>query len=629
MKLDSLALTNFRCFRNGVIQFSPYTAILGPNNSGKSTIFKAIDLFFRTTQKASPLTLSDFNDPKKELRIALTYSTLPNKAVDEFAHYHRHGKLDFFIKANANPEGTIDASVHGQRLGIKAFGEFFTAGGANDKKAFYNKLRDDFSDLPELPSRSSIDAFTSSLFEYEANNPDKHEMIESEDLAFGAAGVASRLRKFVDWVYIPAVKDASDEDEEAKNTAFGVLVNRIIRARVKTDEKLAAVRTVAHDQIKILVDDYKEEISKLEGVLDTEFRKITSTDAHVHLDWTEFDESGVSLQLPLVRSILSDDSFRGEISRFGHGLQRNYLLTLVHLNAKFALEDQPSIILACEEPELYQHPPQARYLHTALQKISETDQVMVTTHSPYFVSARTFENIRAVRKSPHDLSKISSWTVDQHRKLIADARGEKPIGEKAVLAKLDQFIQPELNESFFCGKLVLVEGLEDRSILFAALENDGLLNDFLRYGGHIVGVNGKGNLINMIALARGFEAPHFVMFDADTDCEAKHVENNKRINTTLAALLKLPDKECVWPPSDVFQDRAVIWKSNIQGAISQDYAKWYDDVKSVCSSWGWQYKRLDKNPAVLGHALESIFASGTKIDCLHRCVEKVMQFAKA
>lgn len=304
-------------------------------------------------------------------------------------------------------------------------------------------------------------------------------------------------------------------------------------------------------------------------------------------------------------------------------------MTLVHLNAKLELDEQPSIILACEEPELYQHPPQARYLHTALQKIAESDQVMVTTHSPYFVSARTFENIRLIRKSPQDLSRVNVWTVDEHRNLIANARGEAPIGEGATLAKLDLFIQPELNESFFCGKLVLVEGLEDRALLVAALEYAQVYNEFVRLGGHIVGVNGKGNLINMIAMARGFDTPHFVVFDADTFCDEGEIEKNKKLNSTIVSLLQLPSDECVWPDDNLFMDRAIIWENNIQDAIEDDYTDWYDDVRGICAEWGWQYKRLEKNPAVLAHALEMALNNGNEVQSLNKSVEKLMQFASS
>ncbi len=631
MRLEMLSLKNFRCFRNELVRFSPYTAIVGPNNSGKSTVFKAIDLFFRTTQRTHPFSLSDFNDPKQELRIALTFSNVPEKAqsLENFGHYYRHGKLEFFIRATTSPEGQIAASVHGTRLGIKDFGDFFTVRTAADKKTAYTKLREKFPDLPDLPLRSSVDVFAAALLEYEGKNPTKQTMIDSEDLAFGAAGVASRLRRFVDWVYIPAVKDASEEDEEAKNTAFGILVNRIIRARVKVDEKVAEIRRMAHGQVESLVEDYKEEVKKLEGVLDTEFRRITSTDAHIHLDWTEINAENVTLQMPLVKSFFSDDTFRGEISQFGHGLQRNYLMTLVHLNAKLAVEDEPSIVLACEEPELYQHPPQARYLHIALEKISQHDQVLITTHSPYFISARTFENVRLIRKSTKKLSTVTSWTADQHRSLIAAAYGQEAIGREAALATLETFIQPELNEAFFCSKLVLVEGLEDKSIFMAALQESGELDEFLRLGGHIVGVNGKGNLINMTVLARGFETPYFLAFDADAGCKPEDVESNKKLNAKVVSLSQLPAEKCIWPDEDFFGDRAIIWRNNIQSSISNDYQEWYDDVKAVCTTFGWQYARLDKNPAVLSHTLQNIFLRKKKIACLERATEHLMKFARS
>lgn len=190
------------------------------------------------------------------------------------------------------------------------FGKFYETQGANAQKSFYaESLRKEFPELPEIPSRAAVNAFKDALLAYEAAHQDQHEMIESEDLAFGASGVASRLKRFVDWVYIPAVKDAAEEEEEAKNNAFGTLVNRIIRARVKVDEQVTAIRAVAHDKIRELVNDYKDEVQKLEGVLDTEFRRLTSTDAHVHLDWAEMDESNVTLNLPLVKSIFRDESF--------------------------------------------------------------------------------------------------------------------------------------------------------------------------------------------------------------------------------------------------------------------------------------------------------------------------------
>jgi putative ATP-dependent endonuclease of the OLD family len=628
MRLQTIILKNFRSFKNETISLAPYTSIVGPNNSGKSTIFRAIDIFFRTSQRSSPLAITDFNDPKEELQIDLTFGDLPKEPLQGFEHYQRHGTLEFFIKAK-NDGGEIEASIHGKRKGIRNFAGFF-GGTAAERKEFYGTLRSGkYADLPAVAARSPIAAFESALHEYEASHPEQHELIESEDLAFGTAGVVSRLNRYIDWIYIPAVKDATDEDEEARNTAFGVLVNRLIRSRVNVEAKISEIQEIAHEKVESLTKEYQAEVQNVEKALDQEFRRMTSANAHVHLDWAEVGEENISLQLPIVKSQFSDETFRGQISQFGHGLQRNYLMALVHINATFALEEEKSVIIACEEPELYQHPPQARYLNIALQKISEKDQVLVTSHSPYFISARNFENIRVIRKQKEAHSRVSHWTADEHRGLIAKARGEHPIGEMATLAKLDQFIQPELSEAFFCGKLVLVEGLEDRAILTTALAAAGLEEAFARSGGFILGVNGKGGLVNMIAIARGFEIPYFVMFDADTGCDAGQAKNSKKLNSTILKLSGFDAEEYVWPDTNVFLDRVVIWSKDIQSAMAGEYPQWFDDVKAVCAQFGGNYEPLKKNPAVLGHALQAAINSGTKFECLAKVVDKVLRFSES
>ena len=628
MKLEKLEIKNFRCFVHETVDFNRYTALVGPNNCGKSTIFKAADVFFRSTQKTTPISKTDFTDPDKEMKISLTFSELPKAAEEEFSHYYRNGKLEFFIKAHLDNSSVVHASVHGSRAGIAEFASFFEAPNATAKKDAYRQIKENvFPDLPDLAKTAAVSVYEEAIKQFEAANPKKLTMIDSEDLAFGASGVAAKLRRYVDWVYIPAVKDAADEDQEAKNTAFGSLIARIIRAKVKVEEKLTAIRSAAHDTIKELIGDYKDEIKGLEKILDTEFRKITSAQAHVHLDWTEMSEADVTLNLPLIKSKFSDETFKGDITDFGHVLQRNYLITLVHVTAKMAADDQPSLILACEEPELYQHPPQARYLYSALKRLAETEQVLITTHSAYFISAKSFADIRVVSKRGAAHSKVTAWSVDQHRKMIAEAYDEKPIGEAASQATLEPFIRPELAEAFFCGKLVLVEGPEDKAILHTVLEHNGQLDDFLRAGCHIVGANGKPGLINMIAIAKGFETPFFVMFDADTDCKEADVKGTKLLNSKLAKLLGKQEADFSWPTADHFDHHIVVWKTNIQAAISSDFTTWYESVKKVCTDFGWRYDNLKKNPAVMAHSLETVLAAKHDLKCLNKATDQLMKWA--
>src|SRR5690606_7251213 len=122
----------------------------------------------------------------------------------------------------------------------------------------------------------------------------------------------------------------------------------------------------------------------------------------------------VAIQSPVVGIKRGEGEFRGSLSRMGHGLQSSYLLTLLQGLAASDAPDAPTLILGCEEPELYQHPPQARHLADVLVELSESNnQILVTTHSPMFVNGDGFENVCVVRRpNVGGAANISSLTFE-------------------------------------------------------------------------------------------------------------------------------------------------------------------------------------------------------------------------
>ncbi|WP_428409358.1 ATP-dependent nuclease [Hyphococcus sp.] len=625
MKIKQIKLQNFRCFENEVIRLDKYTALIGPNNAGKSVILQAINAFYAYVPKAIQITVDDFRTNTNQLRIEITWDDLSEAATDAFSHYVRQGELTLFLKAQKDENGKVSATLHGARLGIAEFAPFFAASTAGEKKEAYANIRNQFTDLPDLPPRSAAAVFEAALKTYETENPDRCSLIDSDANAFGATGPCALLKQFAEWVYIPAVKDASDEAEEAKNTAMGVLVNRIIRNRVNVEDRIDEIKTIAHEQITALSTAYKTEAATLENALNETFRSLTSVDATVGLDWTDIDDKSVAINPPLVKAIFRDDTYQGDVARFGHGLQRNYLLSLIMLNAKLVDQEAPSIIVGIEEPELFQHPPQAKHLYLALLEIARDDQVLVTTHSAYFISAENFELVRAVKKHEKSPSKVTFWTADEHRALIAAAKGEQPIAAQAALAALEAFIAPEVSEAFFCNKLVLVEGIEDRALVSEVLKAHDLHNEFIRKGGHIVPVGGKGGLVNIIAIARGLEIPYFAMLDGDTNCEEKAKKNNRELNETICNLLGI-DAKLAWPDSNIFERNAIIWKTDFQACLAEEYPEWFNTVKAVVAETGWTYDRLKKNPAVLSAAFKRTVLSGNTPDSAKKLAAALAEF---
>ena len=135
MRLKSLALKNFRCFTDEVIEFDPYTALVGANNAGKSVALAALDIFFRSNPKNIPITLDDFykREIKRELIITVTFTDLTTSATKEFSHYVRSGELIFFIKSNVE-NGLVKSSLHGIRFANPKFAPFFELKAAGEKR---------------------------------------------------------------------------------------------------------------------------------------------------------------------------------------------------------------------------------------------------------------------------------------------------------------------------------------------------------------------------------------------------------------------------------------------------------------------------------------------------------------
>lgn len=96
------------------------------------------------------------------------------------------------------------------------------------------------------------------------------------------------------------------------------------------------------------------------------------------------------------------------VERQGHGFQRTLLISALQLLAMSGAASAEGVIcLAIEEPELFQHPIQAQTFAKVLRSLAEDSgkriQVTYATHSPYFLEARHFDQVRRLTRSTHDI----------------------------------------------------------------------------------------------------------------------------------------------------------------------------------------------------------------------------------
>jgi putative ATP-dependent endonuclease of OLD family len=641
MRIKSISVKNFRSFKDCAVDLSAYTSLVGPNGAGKSTILCALNIFFResesSTTNVSDLDIEDFHvrDVSQPIEITVTFFELSEAAQKDFAEYFRQGELVITAKAVFDEaSGIASVKQFGQRRAMEQFRTFFDPynGGkpATDLKAEYAKIKGAFADLPAATSK---DAMRDALRAFEEANPDKCVLIPSEDQFYGFSKGSNRLAKYVQWIYVPAVKDATTENVEAKNTALGKILARTVRAKVKFDEEVKRLKDETLEKYRQLLASQQGALDEISKSLTTRLNQWAHPQATARLAWTEDPKKSVQVDEPIARLLAGEGNFEGELARFGHGLQRSYLLALLQELASADDATAPTLILGCEEPELYQHPPQARHLAGVLEMLSASNaQIVVSTHSPYFVSGRHFGSLRMVRRDyATKQSGISSVRFDAIAKRIAEVTGEKLNKPEAQQARLQQALQPHLNEMFFAPKIVFVEGLEDTAYITAWLVLSGAWDEFRRHGAHIVPVNGKSYLVEPLIVAETLNIPAFAIFDADgnitnVNMRPKHEKDNKALLSILGGNPNAP-----FPTATVWADRFVQWTNNLGETLKTEVgqADWGRTFGEATKALGNPEGSFAKNPVHIGDHVEILHKKGKIPQSLDKLCKEIMRFSTA
>lgn len=638
MRLESLTIQNFRSYEEETIQFGQYTCFVGPNGSGKSAVLAALNILFRNASAAfdvQRLSEQDFHNrnTKDPVVITATFQDLSKQAKSDLAAYVRHDRLVLSARAEFDDDtGSAEVQQHGQRYIISDFKDYFERdkGGAlaNELKEVYRKIRESYSELPNVWTKADMHA---ALREYEEAHPELCTLEQSADQFYGWSRGVNRLASHFQWVFVQAVKDPQEEETEGRSTALGQLLARTVRSRVDFSDRLTELRRNTESMYETLLQEEQGVLKDLSDSLQTRLREWAHPTAKVLLRWASEPGKSVAIGEPMAKADIGEGQFLGDVARLGHGLQRTFLVTLLHVLAEHTPEGSPRLILGFEEPELYQHPPQARHLASTLETLARDDaQVIVTSHSPYFVSGRGFESVRMVRKARGGTqSRVAELGGDDLASSLTQALGSEPQKPSEVLAAVEQIMQPSQNELFFSRVPVLVEGPEDVAFLSTAFQIGDRWTDFRRLGCHFVVCGGKTNMSRPLAISNGLAIPAFVVCDGDTH-QATEEKNHRRDNECLLRLCG-EAADHAWPEDTYWGDRIVIWKENLHRAVVAGISDpvWTEAVEAARQKYGLMGHVSEKNGLLISGALLELVAAGhTLPPCLPKIVEHILTFAE-
>lgn len=403
MRVKKLHVVRFRSIFDETLECEALTVLIGRNGAGKSTFLQALRLYL---DPSASIVVDDYydRDDKNEIIIEVTFADFTSSEESEFKSYLDSGVL---VVQRRFPSG----QYYGLAVGCPEFESLRDK--IRSKKA---KVSEQVVDLEVLVKSGNFPGLTAvkkqvedELKRWEDENPERCKKYFRAGVFQGPTNIAGgTLRARTHFVYIPPVREAElDASGNSKQSPLGTLVAPLVSAVTDKNEGVAQAKSSlieGYSAYRSMVINAPEK-GDLESQLTSLLQRYDSeTGAKIQLGL----DDNLNLPSPKPKVWLIEDGFEGDVARKGHGLQRLFIFTILELYEKYRAEGgvvDGTIVLAIEEPELYQHPARARAIAKTLRDLCSPPggkglqfQVFITTHSPYFVDLENFQSLRRVEK---------------------------------------------------------------------------------------------------------------------------------------------------------------------------------------------------------------------------------------
>lgn len=622
MKIQSVRIRNFRTLKDVTIPFDSVTTFIGPNGAGKSTVLRALDWYFNG--KPGSLTEKDcsFGATDEDIEVQVTFSDLTEKDREALGKYAPEGVTTFTAWKRRSPDGSDVLSANAK--GFPDFNAIKAASGAASKKELYSKLRANRPDLG-LPSATTAAAIEQAMTTWESSNTDQlvdaPEALQTNFFGFNSGGKMSGL---FDFVLVTADLRASEESIDGKSSIIGRILERSID-RAAADEAIAEI--VAESRAK-QQQVYEEKFKAQLDAITTQLNEVVTS----YSPGRAVTVSPAEVELKAPRTTFEvavlDGTTETAVERQGHGFQRTILISALQLLAQSGAASAEGVIcLAIEEPELFQHPIQAQAFAKVLRSLAEDTgkriQVTYATHSPYFLEARHFDQVRRLTRSSD-----ATPVVSVHYATIADVKTtlQGVVDGDVVDRRLDHNVADQLSIALFANRAFLVEGPTESSV-FYGIGDRSAPGSLEAAGISIVPVGSKTSIPLAHAILTSIGVPVYALFDADGGFEARAKATNKQQkdidkernnhaaeNRKLLRYFDLTEEDF---PAAVVTDKAAIFDDHIEAYLSENWKEWLAACESVEAEAGIN---LAKN--TLAYRTATLKAEGAVPEMLSQILAK-------
>lgn len=401
MKLTGLSITNFRSIKKAQnIQLSDTTVLIGKNNEGKSNFLAAL-----------AICLNNFLYGSRHIRY---------ERDDISGAYRYSWKRDFPVSLQKPSTNKNNNTIITLELKFSD----------KDKKQCNKECR------IELPSSIQI----STKF---GRGVDPTITVSDKNIAKKHVFFRRFLSENISFIYIPAVRTPEQAKRVIDESIYSAL------SGIQSDERyIKAKQTIANLQkpvLKQIANSVKKQLSEFLPSI---------KDVRIELDNGRQEFSRWASPF----DIIIDDGNPTSIDYKGDGVKSLAALGILK-NSKKVKELS---IIAIEEPESHLHPGAIKQLRNIIQSLKNTNQVVLSTHSPLFINKQNIgsniivnDKIARNAKNISEIRDVLGVVVDDNlykAKYIIFVEGES---DKRIFTSILSTKSKAIKEALVSGNLVI------------------------------------------------------------------------------------------------------------------------------------------------------------------------------
>lgn len=389
MRLESVAIKNFRCYQDEVtVQFDDLTTFIGKNDIGKSSVLEALEIFFNN--ETVKIEAGDANVYSGDTKVSITceFSDLPpSLTLDAGAATTLASEYLLTAAGTLKIRKVFDCKTTKPAEDVSLLARHPTAPGVENLLDLKEK------DLQTLVKKKGLDVALK-------GNPGMRQALWASEANLQLAEVVIPLSKNKEdgkkiWdqlqAYLPMFalfqsdRNSKDSDGEVQAPMMAAVTQALAELQVEIDAIQAKVRQKAEEIARLTHDALKTIDPNLARELTPQFTPPTQS------KWKGLFSVNMD----------TDDGI--PLNKRGSGIRRLILVSFFKAAAERRLasgDKARSIIYAIEEPETAQHPNNQKILIESFKALAgdEGCQVILTTHSPGFAAELPTESIRYVTR---------------------------------------------------------------------------------------------------------------------------------------------------------------------------------------------------------------------------------------